>query len=113
MSIKIIGESDRRPAVICAACEHRNVVDIRGFNQDMTRIAKIKCKGCNRWIYMGLLLAANLDQQALFGHIQLMCDAVATKATLRVGEQGTVEASGKILNQEVIMQIGLDPQQPG
>lgn len=91
--IKIIGEDDRRPAMVCAACQTRTVVDISGFMQDMTRIAKVRCSGCNRWIYMGLMIVGNLDQGALFGQIEMMVDAVNARGSLRVGEQGSVSGS--------------------
>lgn len=95
----IVNEPERRPVIVCPLCKRKNIVDISGFNHDITRIAKIKCLDCNRWIYMGLLLLANASQDSLFANIQTVVDAVNAKETLRVGDQGSIEGSKpKIIN---------------
>lgn len=80
---------DKRPMVICSHCKNKQILDIREFNKDMTRIAQFTCHDCRKPIYAGILLVANTNLNSLMGNIQSIIDAVGAKNTLLVGDDGS------------------------
>lgn len=84
---KIISNEERnRPRITCANCKRENQIDIRGWNKDVTQIGKIKCKGCQREMFVALLILANTTVEALGQNVQQIVESMGAKNTLRIGE---------------------------
>ena len=87
MSI-LIPKEDKRPRVVCPHCKTEVIVDIRPFNEDMTRLAEFTCVNCRRPFYGGVILLVGSTVQRLIESIQLIVNAANAKNTLWVGEPG-------------------------
>lgn len=85
MSLYLPNE-DKRPRITCPHCKTQQILDIREFNTDMTKIAQFTCHDCKKFIYAGILLVANSNLNSLMQNIQTVIDAVGAKNTLLVGE---------------------------
>lgn len=79
---------DTRPRIICGHCKTEQIVDIRAFNTDITRLAEYTCSNCRKKIYAGVLLLAHTHLNGLLQNIQTVIDAVGTKNTLLVDNKG-------------------------
>ena len=80
----------KRPVIICPHCKTKQIIDIRGFNKDITQIAKYTCNDCRGTIYGSLLLLANSNLNSLMQNVQAVVKAVNAKNYLEVGEKGKV-----------------------
>lgn len=67
--IKVIGE-DNRPRIICGNCKNPFLVDIRPFQNDMSRVAHFDCPSCRQRVYAGVLLIGNTKLDGLMDMIQ-------------------------------------------
>jgi len=87
MSIYLPNE-DNRPRLICMHCKTEQLIDIKPFTSDMTKIAEYTCKNCRKKFYAGILLLANSNLHSLMQNIQDAVNGVNAKNYLEVGDQG-------------------------
>lgn len=64
MAIEIIGER-KTPKLVCGRCKNIVAVDIRPFQEDMSRLAQVDCPHCRTPIFCGLLLLGNTSFEGL------------------------------------------------
>lgn len=84
--IIVSGES-KRPRIICMHCKNENVIDIRGWNKDVTQIGEITCKSCKKKMFIGLLIIANITVERLGQNVQEVVAAVGARNTLLQGDK--------------------------
>jgi hypothetical protein len=68
MAIQVVN-NDKRPRSICPHCKKVMMVDLRPFQEDITKIIESKCPFCLGKIYSGLLIVSNTDLHRLAQHI--------------------------------------------
>jgi len=91
----IITNEDKRPRIICHNCKNENIIDIRGWNNDVTQIGQIRCKNCRKIMYVGLLILADISMEALGNNVQAIVDYMGKTNVLR---QGDPEPKSNIIN---------------
>lgn len=91
MGIEIIGE-DKTPRLICGRCKNMVKIDIRPFQGDITRLAKIVCPHCRTEIFCGVLVMGNTDVKTLLSQIQEVID-LFSKAGANVEKAGAPGAN--------------------
>ena len=86
-NIITLENEDKRPRIICMHCKTENIIDIRGWNTDVTQIGEIACKSCKKHMFVGLLIVANISIARLGQNIQEVIAAVGARNTLLQGEK--------------------------
>lgn len=84
-----IESESKRPRIVCYHCKKEYIIDIQGFNKDMTQIAEIVCPNCRKKMYMGILLLANSTPQGLFANINNLVKAANATNSLSMGKKGS------------------------
>jgi len=83
----ITSGEEKRPRIRCFNCKHENIIDIRGWNRDVTMLGKIKCKLCNKKMYVSLLILADISVEALGTNVQAIVNMLGEQQVLRQGDE--------------------------
>lgn len=89
----IVGGNVNAPRIQCAHCKHQNIIDIRGWNKDVTQIGEIICKLCRGKMYVSLLILANTNIPALGQNVECVVQALQAGNMLRPGEDPKIKLS--------------------
>lgn len=80
----IIVNEDKRPMFVCPHCKKKQIVDIRSWNADMSKLAVLTCQSCRKQVYAGILLLVHPSQYGLIEAIMKVTNAVGKKNTLEL-----------------------------
>ena len=83
----ITNGEENRPRIICHNCKHQNIIDIRSWNKDVTRVGEIKCSQCRKSMYVSLLILADISVQALGSNVQAIVNLMGSTNVLKQGEK--------------------------
>lgn len=83
----ITSGEESRPRIICHNCKHQNIIDIRSWNKDVTRVGVIKCKQCHKSMYVSLLILADVTVQALGDNVQAIVNLMGSTNVLKQGKE--------------------------
>lgn len=77
---------EKRPRIICNNCKHQNIIDIRGWNKDVTQVGEIQCKQCHSKMYVGLLILADVTIQGLGQNVAALTEFMGSVNVLKQGK---------------------------